>query len=58
MAAMAFFPFSFVVVKGPNPQNPHWSVYLGFMAWQGATSVTFAPFQPEPISEDKPSGEV
>jgi hypothetical protein len=58
MAALAFFPFSSRVVIGPNTPNLHWSVYLGFMVWQGATSVTLALFQPEPSLEDKPSKEV
>jgi hypothetical protein len=40
VAALAFFPFCSCLVRGPETPALHWSLYLGFMVWQGATAAT------------------
>ena len=45
-AALAFFPFCSLIVRGPDTPSLHWSLYLGFMVWQGATAATLALSQP------------
>ena len=45
-AALAFVPFCALAARGPDTPSLHWSLYLGFMAWQGATAATLALSQP------------
>jgi hypothetical protein len=42
LASLAFIPFCSEMVKGPDTPKLHWSLYLGFMVWQGATAATLA----------------
>jgi hypothetical protein len=46
VAALAFFPFCSLLVRGPDTPALHWSLYLGFMVWQGATAATLALSRP------------
>jgi hypothetical protein len=45
-AALTFVPFCALAARGPDTPSLHWSLYLGFMAWQGATAATLALSQP------------
>jgi hypothetical protein len=58
VASLAFFPFCSCLVRGPDTPSLHWSLYLGFMAWQGATAATLALFQPVANAKAVPWNEV